>query len=130
MNDDKGSTEPPQGTASPDADEERASQAESWGRQITGAIIGALVALVLASIGMRLGLIGGDLARYALWGGVVGGLVGASEALARAGSRLTHSDSTWLNILVGIAGMIVVAIVLWALALLGGRLLRGLGLPR
>lgn len=94
----------------------------SLGRQFVGALVGAAVALLLALAGQQLGWLGGDLMQYVLWGGVIGGLVGGSDALAQAGKRLTRRDEDWLNILVAIVGMTLVFSAVYALARLLSRL--------
>ncbi len=81
-----------------------------------GALIGAAVAFLLASAAQQFGWVPGDMTRYLMWGGVVGGLVGGSDTLAQAGKRLTHRDSDWLNILVSLLGMLVISGVLYAIS--------------
>lgn len=97
---------------------------DTWGRQMVGAIIGAAVAFLLATGAQRLGWAGGDMVRYLLWGGVIGGLIGGSNTLAQAGKRLTHRDEDWLNVLVSLLGMVVIFGVLFAIALGLSSLLR------
>jgi len=85
-------------------------------RQMIGALIGAAVAFLLASVGRQFGWAPGDMTRYLMWGGVIGGLAGGSDTLTQAGKRLTHSDSNWLNILVSLLGMAVISAVLYAIS--------------
>jgi len=80
--------------------------------QLKGAAIGAVIALALSYGAQQLGLIQGRLIQYALWGGAIGGLFGASDELARAGARLTKRDAKWLNMLVAILGFIAIFAVL------------------
>ncbi len=100
--------------------------AGSWERQIVGAFVGAAVALLLAVGAQQLGWFQGSLIRYVLWGGVIGGLVGGSDRLEQAGSRLTRLDIRWLNITVAILGMAIVFGVLFAIALGVSTLIRQL----
>jgi hypothetical protein len=86
------------------------------GRQITGALIGGVVVWVLVSWARQAGWMGGDPVRYALWGAVVGGLIGALENLDVAGGRLTRRDNVWLNTAVAIGGMVVVSVMLYGLS--------------
>ncbi len=88
---------------------------QNWGHQLVGAFIGGALALVLGAGALQLGWIQGNLVRFALWGGVIGGLIGGSEALASAGRRLTKRDNTVLNIAVSLVGMAVIFSVLFAL---------------
>jgi hypothetical protein len=81
-----------------------------------GALIGAAVVFLLARVAQQFGWVPGDMTRYLMWGGVIGGLVGGSDTLAQAGKRLTHRDSVWLNVLVSLLGMAVISGVLYALA--------------
>ena len=85
-------------------------------QQMIGALIGAAVAFLLARVAQQFGWVPGDMTRYLLWGGVIGGLVGGSDTLAQAGKRLTRRDSDWLNILVSLLGMAVISGVLYAIA--------------
>lgn len=97
---------------------------QDWGAQMKGAVIGAAAGLALAWLAQQLGWFNGNLVTLALWGAVIGGLVGGSDALERAGQRLTRRDQRWVNILVGLVGM---AIVFGAILLLSygvSRLLR------
>jgi len=109
---------------------EPATQAtDSWGRQMLGAVVGGLLALVAASLARGAGLISGSLVQYVLWGGVVGGLIGGADALALAGKRLTRKDARGLNILAALLGMaflfgaflLLVRGVSWLVRLLFGR---------
>jgi hypothetical protein len=84
---------------------------------MVGALIGAAVAFLLARAAQQFGWVPGDMTRYLMWGGVIGGLVGGSDTLAQAGRRLTHRDSDWLNILVSLLGMAVISGVLYAIAI-------------
>lgn len=93
-----------------------ATQKDSWGRQIVGALIGGGIVLVLGAVAQRLGWIGGNLTRYALWGGMVGALFGGSETLERAGHGLTKRDVAWLNITVSLIGMAVIGAMIYGLA--------------
>jgi hypothetical protein len=95
-------------------------------RQLIGALIGAAIALVVSSIGRQLGWLGGDAIQYLLWGGIIGGLVGGSDALAQAGKRLTRRDEDWLNILVSLIGMAAIMGVIFALAYVLNELVRGI----
>lgn len=99
---------------------------QDWGRQSVGAIIGAFIALILAGLAAQFGWIGGNLMVYALWGGVIGGLVGGTEALERAGRRLTQRDNKALNIIVALVGMIVVFSLLLVVSLGISRLIQRL----
>lgn len=91
-----------------DSGHETATQTtDSWGRQMVGAIIGGMLALVAAALARGSGLISGALVQYVLWGGVIGGLIGGADALAEAGKRLTRRDTRWLNILAALLGMAV-----------------------
>jgi len=85
-------------------------------RQMIGALIGAAVTFLLARAAQQFGWVAGDMTRYLMWGGVIGGLVGGSDTLAQAGKRLTRRDSEWLNILVALLGMAVISGVLYAIA--------------
>jgi hypothetical protein len=85
------------------------------GRQLVGALIGAAIALMLGAAALQLGWIQGNLTRLALWGGVIGGLIGGSEALAAAGKRLTKRDNPVLNVVVALVGMAAIFSVLFAL---------------
>ena len=78
------------------------------GDQLKGAAIGAAIALMLGYAAIQLGWLQGRLVRYALWGAAIGGLLAASDELARAGSRLTKRDTKWLNILVAVIGFVVI----------------------
>jgi hypothetical protein len=86
-------------------------------RQMIGALIGAAVAFLMATAAQQFGWVPGDMTRYLMWGGVIGGLVGGSDTLAQAGKRLTHRDSVWLNVLVSLLGMAVISAVLYALSM-------------
>ncbi len=88
---------------------------QTWGRQLVGAFIGGGLALILGAGALQLGWIQGNLVRFALWGGVIGGLIGGSEALAAAGRRLTKRDNAVLNVAVALVGMVVIFTVLFAL---------------
>ena len=88
---------------------------QTWGRQLVGAFIGGALALVIGAGALQLGWIQGNLMRFALWGGVIGGLIGGSEALAAAGRRLTKRDNAVLNVAVSLVGMVVIFTVLFAL---------------
>ena len=78
----------------------------NWKSQLIGAGVGVLIALVISGILRELGYIEGNPITYALWGGVIGGLFGGSDDLARAGSRLTRRDERWLNIIVALLGFL------------------------
>ena len=86
-------------------------------RQMIGASIGAAVAFLLARAAQQFGWAPGDMTRYLLWGGVIGGLIGGSDTLTQAGKRLTHRDEDWLNILVSLLGMAVISAVLYAVSI-------------
>jgi len=90
--------------------------AGSLRRQTIGALIGAAVVFLLAMAAQQFGWVPGDMTRYVLWGGVIGGLVGGSDTLAQAGKRLTRRDADWLNILVALLGMAAIAGALYAVA--------------
>ena len=90
--------------------------ADSLRQQAIGALIGAAAAFLLAMAAQQFGWVPGDVTRYVLWGGAIGGLVGGSDTLAQAGRRLTHSDADWLNALVALLGMAVISGVLYAIA--------------
>lgn len=94
--------------AQAEAEERDRARPRDWGSQMVGAAIGALVALGLAWGAVQMGWISGNLTTYALWGGVIGGLVGGADTLAHAGRRLTHREDRWLNVLVALVGMVVV----------------------
>lgn len=85
-------------------------------RQMIGALIGAAVAFLLASAAQQFGWVPGDMTRYLMWGGVIGGLIGGSDTLTQAGKRLTHRDADWLNILVSLLGMALISAVLYVIA--------------
>lgn len=85
-------------------------------RQFIGSLIGAGIALAILFLGRQLGWLGGDVVQFLLWGGVIGGLIGGSDALAQAGKRLTGRDEDWLNILVSLVGMALVFSALFAIA--------------
>ncbi|MCJ7550661.1 MAG: hypothetical protein MUQ30_13390 [Anaerolineae bacterium] len=86
-------------------------------RQMIGASIGAAVAFLLARAAQQFGWAPGDMTRYLMWGGVIGGLIGGSDTLTQAGKRLTHRDEDWLNILVSLLGMAVISAVLYAVSI-------------
>lgn len=109
-----------------EAQQADARPTQDWGRQSVGAIIGAFVALILAGLAAQMGWIGGNLMIYALWGGVIGGLIGGSEALERAGARLTQRDNRALNIVVALIGMFVVFVFLLGLTYGISRLVQNL----
>jgi len=85
-------------------------------RQMIGALIGAAVAFLLARAAQQFGWAPGDMTRYLMWGGVIGGLVGGSDTLAQAGKRLTHRDADWLNILVSLLGMALISAVIYVIS--------------
>lgn len=104
------------GQDKPPAEDQSSSPSPgSLGRQLVGALIGGALALMLGAAALQLGWIQGNLTRLVLWGGVIGGLVGGSQALAAAGKRLTRRDNPVLNVVVALVGMAVVFSVLFAL---------------
>ena len=112
------------GNEEPTQVDSETSRARNWGNQILGALIGGAVALAAAAAVREMGWISGPLIRWMLWGGVIGGLVGASERLAQAGKRLTRRDETWLNVFVALIGMALVFTLIFGLAYGAGLLVR------
>jgi uncharacterized membrane protein len=94
-------------------------------RQLIGSLVGAAIAILLQSAGRQLGWWTGDMVQFLLWGGVIGGLIGGSDALSQAGKRLTGRDEDWLNILVSLVGMVVLFGSLFAIIYALGSVLRG-----
>jgi hypothetical protein len=83
------------------------------GEQLKGAAIGAVIGLGLGYLARDvLGLVQGRLVQYALWSAAIGGLIGGSDELAKAGSRLTKRDDKWLNVLVAVIGFIIILAVM------------------
>ena len=113
-----------EGQAREAARDERASRLESWRRQIVGAVIGAFIALALAGLAMQGGWIEGNLVTYALWGGVIGSVIGGSESLQRAGSRLTQRDAPVLNLIVALLGMVIFFGIIFLIVIGLSRLLK------
>ncbi len=80
---------------------------ERWGRQLVGAVIGALVLWGLGQFGLWAETAPGALL---LWGGAIGALLASSEGLVRAGGKLTgrEADSArwrWINGLVALVSL-------------------------
>ncbi|MBN1247503.1 MAG: hypothetical protein JXC32_07575 [Anaerolineae bacterium] len=103
-------------TEQPGRRDELARPPGSLRRQFIGSLIGAAIAMVIFLLSRQLGWLGGELVQYLLWGAVVGGLIGGSDALAQAGKRLTKRDEDWLNILVSLVAMAVIVGMLFALS--------------
>ena len=115
-------TEPEEQTESTRREEQTAPN--TLGRQAVGALIGGAVAWILASLARQAGWMGGDTVRYAMWGAVIGGLIGAAKNLDVAGRRLTRRDNVWLNTAVSLVGMVLVSLILYGLAYVAGLLIR------
>lgn len=95
----------------------------SWMRQLTGALLGAFVGQVVASVAPRWGIAVSDPGALVLWGAAIGALLASLERFARAGSYLTgrkDKDSMFVNLLIALLGIaLIFGLLLGALALIG-----------
>ncbi|HQE91338.1 MAG TPA: hypothetical protein PLH19_06870 [Anaerolineae bacterium] len=104
---------------------------QGWGQQMLGALIGALVMGMVMRIGPAWGWTPTDRTRLLLIGGMVGAMIFSLDRFAQAGSRLTRRTegrgARWLNILVALLGLALVAGAFIGLTYLVGRLINSRG---
>jgi uncharacterized membrane protein YeaQ/YmgE (transglycosylase-associated protein family) len=89
------------------SDRGRLQPRQNWGRQILGAAVGAVVLLLAVQLGPYFGWQPVDVYKPLLWGAAIGATVASFEGVVQAGSKLTHRDSTWLNVIVAVVGAAV-----------------------